>query len=214
MTHIDKYKTTEYFLKYISDQTVRIAKFKKVLEGCGESEKPKIYRMLCDRYKDLISAQFSNNVDMTKIKSCFEEYAMCVHKAGFSCYSEYIDFLSLQIILDIKDIFIVIPKEYDDDLSRILHNFIDKSNNELTGHLYDDRYYSKFVEYCNGDLTFDELMDYVTKKWYKSSMGFYWYDSHLKDYDVYTGYWCYVASAVIKIKDDYGRVSDGTSYII
>lgn len=214
MTHIDKYKTPDYFQKYISSQTIRIEKFKQVLIGCGESEKSKIYRILSDRYKDLISAQFSCNEDIIKIKASFVEYAECVYAAGYSCYSEYIDFLSLQIILGIKDVSIEAPKEYDDDLSRILNAYIHDSNYELTGYLYETRYYSVFADYCKGSLTFAELMDYVTNKWYLSSLGFYWFDSHLKDFDVYTGYWCYIASAVIRIKGDYGKVRDGDCYIV
>lgn len=214
MKHIDKYKTQDYFQKYISNQTIRIDKFKKMIVGCGESEKLKIYQILSNRYKDLISAQFSSNEEEAKIKKCFEEYAECVYAAGFSCYSEYIDFLSLQIILGINDISIDPPQDYNDDLSKILNAYINGSKVELTGYLYEPRYYSVFADYCKGNLTFIELMDYVARKWYVSSMDFYWFDSHLKNYDVYTGYWCYIASAVIRIKGDFNKISEGDRYIL
>ena len=214
MTHIDKYKSPDYFKKYIDEQIIRIEKFKKVLEGCGESDKSKICRILCDRYKDLISAQFSNNDDLAKIKASFEEYAEYMFVAGFSSYSEYVDFLSLLIILDIKDCSIDAPQEYMDDLSQILIAFIKDTDCELTGKLYEERYYSVFVDYFNGKMSFIDLMNYVDKKWYSSSLGFYWFDSHLKDTDIYTGYWCYVASAIIRIKGDYTKINDEDCYII
>lgn len=214
MTHIDKYKSPEYFQKYIDEQMVRIDKFKKVLDGCGESEKIKICRILCDRYKDLISAQFSNNDDLSKIRNSFKAYAEYIFVAGFSCYSEYIDFLSLQIILGIEDLSIDAPKEYADDLSQILTSHINGSNYELTGNLYEEHYYSIFADYYNGKLNFIELMDYVNKKWYSSSLGFYWFDSHLNNNDVYTGYWCYIASAIIRIKGDYNKVEDTDCFIV
>lgn len=214
MTHVDKYKSPDYFQKYIDEQIVRINKFKRVLEGCGESEKPKICRFLCDRYKDLISAQFSNNEELSKIERSFEEYAEYMYIAGFSCYSEYIDFLSLQIILDIEDLMVDTPQQYVDDLSNILTAHLNGLDCELTGNLYEKRYYSFFVDYYEGKHSFSDLMDYVNKKWYPSSLGFYWYDSHLKDYEVYTGYWCFIASAVVRIKGDYNKISERDYYIV
>lgn len=214
MTHVDKYKTPDYFQKYIDEQIVRIGKFKNVLNGCGESEKTKICRILCNRYKDLISAQFSNNVELSKIASSFKEYAECMYVAGFSSYSEYIDFLSLQVILDVKDLSIDAPQNFVDDLTQILISYINGSEYELTGKLYEERYYSVFAKYYDGKLSFIDLMDYVNTKWYMSSLGFYWFDSHLKDHDVYTGYWCYVASAIIRIKGDYNKINDDDRYIV
>ena len=214
MTHSDKYRDPSYFNKYISDQLVRIDKFKKVLEGCGESEKLRVYRILSDRYKDLISAQFSSNEELTEILKSFEEYAIYVSKVGFSCYSEYVDFLSLQIILAFRDVMIDVPQEYNDDLAKILNGYINESNYELTGYLYESRYYSVFVDYCKDKLTFTDFMNYVSNKWYTLSMGFYWFDSHKKDQDVYTGYWCYVASAAIRVKGDESKINEGYPYII
>ncbi|MCR4750520.1 MAG: DUF1911 domain-containing protein, partial [Lachnospiraceae bacterium] len=147
------------------------------------------------------------------IKS-FKEYAIYLSKVGFSCYSEYIDFLSLQIILGFDDTYIDTPQDYNDDLAKILYGYINGSNYELTGNLYEREYYSVFVDYCNEKLTFTDLMNYVSNRWYISSIGFYWFDSHKKDLDVYTGYWCYVASAVIRVKEDYGKITDEYSYII
>ena len=214
MTRRDKYRDPSYFEKYISDQTARIDKFKKVLEECGESEKLRVYRFLSDRYKDLISAQFSYNEELTEILKSFKEYAIYISEAGFSCYSEYIDFVSLQIILDIKDILIDVPQEYNDDLAKILNGYLKGSDFELTGYLYESRYYSVFMDYCNDKLTFADLMNYVSNKWYTLSMGFYWFNSHEKDQDVYTGYWCYVASAAIRVKGDQSKINEGYPYII
>lgn len=214
MKHSDEHRSPEYFQNYIETQRSRIEKFKQILVGCAESEKAKLYRNISGRLKDLISAQFSNNDELSAIKNSFEEYAECLNQVGFSSYSEYIDFLSLQLILGIEDVSIDAPSEFDDDLIKILKASIAKEQPTLTDTLNYPEYYGVFKEYYLGNIGFNELMDYIDNKWYWSSKEFYWFQSHMREDDIYVGYWCYIASAVIRIKGDYERLRETERYIV
>ncbi len=214
MIHKDKYKDSEYFLNYIDEQKRRITKFKKVLDGCGDSEKKKICLIIGSRLKDLISAQFSANESVSAITASFEEYAECILVTGFSSYSEYVDFLSMQIILGVDDISIVAPVEYSDDLVCILSNYISNKDNVLTGHLCFPDYYGVFKDYGINSIGFNQLMDYMSNKWYTSSVNMYWFGSHLRDNDTYVGYWNYVASALIRVRGDYDKLTEEDRFIV
>ena len=214
MKHSDEHRSPEYFQNYIKTQRSRIEKFKQILVGCAESEKAKLYRNISGRLKDLISAQFSNNDELSAIKNSFEEYAECLNQVGFSSYSEYIDFLSLQLILGIEDVSIDAPSEFDDDLIKILKASIAKEQPTLTDTLNYPEYYGVFKDYYLGNIGFNELMYYIDNKWYWSSKEFYWFQSHMREDDIYVGYWCYIASAVIRIKGDYERLRETERYIV
>ena len=214
MIHTDKYKPSEYFQGYIDSQKKRIDKFKEVLEGSGEPDRTKLCVYISNFLKDLISAQFSNNEDMASVESSFREYAEYKNVVGFFSYAEYIDFLSLEIIFGIDDCYIADPKEYDDDLSRILLNYIFDENKPLSGKMCFPEYYDIFRDYWSNSIRFSDLMDYVNNKWYNSSSSCYWYNSHIRENDTYTGYWCYIASALIRIKGDYDRINIGDSFIV
>ena len=216
MKHIDQFgKDEEYFKQYINEQKERINKFKKLFDSCAETEKPRAARFITGRLKDLIAAQFSCNESIDSIRISVEEYAYYSTTNGFSSYSEYVDFLALLIIVGIQEeICIPVSSDFDDDLTRILNAYISKQDYSLTGHLCYPEYYEVFRDYSTGILNYDELISYVNEKWYRSSMGFYWFDSHLRNDNTYTGYWCYVASAALRIKKDYERVTENTKYIV
>ena len=216
MKHIDQFgKDEEYFMQYIDEQKERINKFKKLFDSCAETEKPRAARFISGRLKDLIAAQFSCNDSIDSIRISVEEYAYYSTTNGFSSYSEYVDFLALLIIVGIKEeICIPVSSDYDDDLTRIFNSYISQEEPSLTGSLCYPEYYGFIRDYCTGILSLDELISYVDEKWYRSSMGFYWFDSHLRNDNTYTGYWCYIASAALRIKGDYERIPETTKYVV
>lgn len=216
MMYKDQFGTPEvYFKQYIDEQRIRINKFKKLYYSCGESEKIKVSRFITSRMKDLISAQFSCNESIDSIRVSVEEYADYLMISGFSSYSEYIDFLALLIIVGIQDeLSIPVPSDYDDDLTRLYISYLSKDEYSLTGSLKYPDYYEVFRDYCTGVLGLDELLDYMNDRWYSSSREFYWFDSHLRNDNTYTGYWCYVASAALRINGDYERIAESTKYIV
>ena len=216
MIHKDQFGTSEeYFKQYVEEQKVRIDKYKQLFESCGETEKTKAARFITGRLKDLIAAQFSGNEDIDLIRNSVEEYAYYLTSSGFSSYSEYVDFLALLIIVGIKEeICIPVSSDYDDDLTRIFNSYISQEEPSLTGSLCYPEYYGFIRDYCTGILSLDELISYVDEKWYRSSMGFYWFDSHLRNDNTYTGYWCYIASAALRIKGDYERIPETTKYVV
>ena len=214
MIRKDPYKDIGYFNTFISNQTKSIDRFKQVLDGCGDSEQEKVLIVLCNKYKDLIAAQFSANEDKLVISDSFSEYATYLIKKGFSSYSEFVDFLSLQIILDLPADSVISPKDYVDDLTCFFTNFLFKENEPITGKLYSSEYYKIFYDYCIGDVGFEELIKYVNNDWYFASRDFYWFNSHRSISNTYAGYWCYVASAVIRIKGDYNKIIESDKYIV
>ena len=57
-------------------------------------------------------------------------------------------------------------------------------------------------------------MDYVSHKWFTSSVNMYWFGSHLRDDDTYVGYWNYVASALIRVRGDYDKLTENDRFIV
>ena len=215
MMHHDLYRDLVYFEKFIYDQQKRIGRFKELADSSVDDAKIEASKIIVNRYKDLISAMFSHNADLNDIKKAVEEYANYLSITGFSSFSQYVDFLSLLIIVGIhEEVYIPVPQQYDDDISRILNNYISGKNEPLNGVLLFPDYYGIFRDYCSGEVVLNELLDYVENKWYGSSEELYWFNSHLKSTDTYAGYWCYIASAVLKIKDQLSIVPDDAKYII
>ncbi len=214
MMHKDKYKSPEYFKEYIDVQNKRIDKFKQVLSECGESDRQKLSRVISNLQIDLISAQISSNEDEEIILSSFRDYAYHLNIAGLSSYSEYVDFLSLQVILGVDDCSIAVPKEFEDDLSIVMENYICKGKKPLSNHLCFPDYYKIFLDYYLGNISFNVLIDYVQHKWFLKSAMFPWFNSHNREDDTYTGYWCFVASALIRMKNEYVRISENDRFIV
>lgn len=215
MIHIDKYKNPDYFQRYIEEQNTRIDKFKKLLNGCGEDEKVKVAQFISGRIKDLISAQFSRNESVNIIRSNVEDYAEYLMICGFSSYSEYVDFLALQIIVGIQEeLCISVPADYDDDLTKLLNSYLSKKDYSLTGNLCFPEYYGVYRDYCLDIISLDELISYVNEKWYNASRDLYWFNSHQRDDNTYTGYLNYVASAIIRMKNDCVNVNNNQYYLV
>lgn len=68
-------------------------------------------------------------------------------------------------------------------------------------------YYIIFLDYLYNRVALSELVDYVLNEWYQASAELSWYDSHLSKENVFVGYWCWVAAAVIRMKGETARAS-------
>ena len=214
MMNNDKYRSREYFETYILNQISRIERYEKLADQRAGNDKKPFFSILSGRYKDLISARLSHGDKKDVLVSDFMKYAGCIFQVGFSSYSECVDFYSLAVILGVKDFYIPIPSEYNDDLINILVSYVKDEEPKLHNKLNYRDYYGLFVEYFLGNKSLDDLINYVNDGWYQSSVDFYWFNSHLKNDDVYAGYWCYVASALLIIKHDYEKIDKLVRYFV
>lgn len=211
MNQRDSYRDSSYFTEYIRNQERRIANFEKILVDSGERRQVCI--ALCTLYKDLIAAEFSAACELEKISSSFRLYTSYVLETGFSGYSDYVDCLSLAIILN-EDFVFPIPPEYDDDLTRVLDSIVRGVSVSAVGNLLYPDIYGAFYEYFIDKVNFKDMIKFVNTGWYHATGGMYWHDRHKKENNTYSGYWCYVASALIRIKKDDALVSDNDKYIV
>ena len=46
----------------------------------------------------------------------------------------------------------------------------------------------------------EKFIEYMDKTWYDSCKDFSFYDAHNNKNKTYTGYWCWLAAAVLKIR--------------
>lgn len=205
----DIYKDEQYFINYLSYQKKRIQKFEDVLKQLSESEVDKIAkceRFLVDFYKDTFTASYSAGMTFEDTKQYFVQYLNALEKCGVSSYTELVDVLSLMILFEMREIDLKklrINGRYEDPLVKELENYIKNSENldEVnSGELRYPEYYNSFYQYLCDGIPTDELISYMEYEWYPSSKGLPWYDSHMSDENIYAGYWCWLAAAVLKIK--------------
>ncbi|MCH5249594.1 MAG: DUF1910 domain-containing protein [Lachnospiraceae bacterium] len=204
----DNYKSIDYFEKYLKNQKSKIAKFNGVLSKIDENDADKIRqckRILANFYMDLFTAEYSYGASKDELERTFSEYCNLVKESAVDSYSEMVDLLSISILLDWQENvkWIKNNETFDDSLIKSLKAYLygDGQINDASLDLKYPDYYKVFAEYLDGIKDAEELIQYVNKEWYSSSIDMSWYDSHLSKEDIYVGYWCWLAAAVLKIKE-------------
>ena len=211
----DWIKTEEYFEKYISYQKERIRKFTEALSQSDEKDSSRIIQcnmFLANYYKDLFVAEYSYGAMQEELTSIFLKYTEVLKVAGIRSYSDMVDLLSIGILLDcqIDKDWLSEVKQFDDALTINLKRVLNKENvreHSDSGELKYPKYYKIFLDYLYNKITLPQLEDYVLNEWYKESSELSWYDSHLSKENVFVGYWCWVAAAVVKGKGETVGVS-------
>ncbi len=205
----DSIKSEAYFEKYIQDQEKRIRRFQKMAAGLPETETEKIKR--CNRVvanfqRDLICAKYSAGASKQELQKAYRKYLGFLACAGAADYAEYIDVLSMAIVLDVSlddSMGILEECEFSDGLTGLLAGYIRnrKIGQEGEPLLYED-YYKIFQEYLIGNCKIAKLREYMEQEWYQASKEFAWYGSDESPEDIYTGYWCWLAGACVKIRGE------------
>ncbi|MCC8051410.1 MAG: DUF1910 domain-containing protein [Clostridiales bacterium] len=205
--HRDTIKDAKYFDDYIDCQKKRIEKFAAVSEALDSSETKKVAqcnRYLANYYKDMISAEYSAGEPKDSIKKTYDDYISCVKACGVCDYAEFIDMLSLAVLfqVDYETVKELVRVEWSDSLTEILCEYLGKERDQATESklLYTD-YYTPFYQYATGKSDLVDFSTYISNEWYDSNKDMYWYDSHKKKEDVYAGYWCWLAAALMKIRN-------------
>jgi len=132
----------------------------------------------------------------------------------FSNYLGILEVISLGILLGISDtIFnkLIIYVERDrvkDFLLDFLFCYKDKGKTPIIEESYqvffhiNERYgrLKNIIQEPNSKIAEKELKYFLEKEWYASFKGTPIYGLHKNVHDLYVGYWCFVAAAIVKIK--------------
>jgi hypothetical protein len=200
-----QYKDELYFDEYIFSQEERIEKFKKVLESLNKTDEDKIKQCknyLSGFYLDLINAKYSLGLQKDVINIDVNELFNYVCEVD--SYNDMVNYLSLAIIFDInqkKIKNIMQCDKYDDKLIYELKRHVFRENNqyEKTPLKYPD-HYKIFCDFIDNKIMKSEFIEFMDNQWYDTCKECSFYDSHKNDKRTYTGYWCWLAAAIIKMK--------------
>lgn len=203
----DRYKSVQYFERYIDKQKERIEKFLNILSTIPENDKKKrgeCTRYLANFYKDLLSAEYSAGRSAQAMKGICEMYISALSECSITEYAELVDVLSLAILFNMKSTEIKkinYDTSFHDKLVLSLKKQIDGETQLLDTKLIYPNYYGIFYQYLSGGVNREEFLDAINTKWYAASCEFAWHDSHKGKGDTYVGYWCWLAGAILKIKN-------------
>lgn len=207
----DRIKNDKYFEEYIIEQNKRIAKFQLVANQQGDIEKKnKLYRIVANLQKDLFSAKYSIGANIEELRRIFDDYLESLNNTSILDYGELVDIISIGILLD-TDIKNTINKC---DLSLKKDGLVEALLNDGkigTMPLLFEEYYSPFYKYLKKEKDISYLEAYMENSWYSNSSEFSWYDSDASKENVYVGYWCWIAAAVVKLRGD--KVNNKNNYL-
>lgn len=193
----DSRKPYEYFSEYIDVQNGRIEKFQNCLPDVvrNEQKTKQLHLYLSNLKLDLIYAQYSCGVEVEIIKETFLSYLENVKMMDKLSYMDTLNVLALAVLFDISDVSFL--------------NEADSFTDCFTAYLNEQPYktpdFQSFPEIIKpmvksvSENHADLLLDYVETKWYDNCKELAWYDSHTSGQDTYTGYWSFIAAAIIKI---------------
>lgn len=218
----DKRKTAEYFENYLAYQDTRIEEFSNILYDLGKKHNADAIRiskaseMILNFVMDKFTAQYSYGSSLEELRKTFSQYLSYAESAGNLSYSEVVNALSIAILLDEKDvdIFRLLYQKYD-DLIETLITYAEKGQLDIH-HEYGLSFPDMegvFFDCIKGNVSLEELRDYVEEKWYDSCQNEAWYNSDKSDANVYCGYWCYLGAAVIKIRSFDKALFEDVKYI-
>ncbi|MBD5095235.1 MAG: DUF1911 domain-containing protein [Subdoligranulum sp.] len=204
----DKHKLEEsYFLMYFQEEEKRIHKFKtaldKLLAG-KETQRAQISRYIATIYRNYVSAMYSSGAKIDEISNAFQVYLDYLKHAKIYDYEETVDVLSLAILLNIDYFSVksVLNPEISDPLTFALESWLKNGALEIqTQKLKFPSQYFHLWEFLNKKENMDvsEIVSYAEEQWYGSCNGIYWHNTHKSSENIYAGYWCWLAAAIIKI---------------
>ena len=60
--------------------------------------------------------------------------------------------------------------------------------------------YEFFFDYLAGNVNYSDFTTFIENKWYSTCSDLYWFNNLKSKQDIYTGYWCWLGAAVLKMK--------------
>ena len=202
----DIIKTSAYFNAYIENEDKRIAKFSEKLSTLvDENKKSQCEGYIASFIKNKMSAQYSRGDSREEVRKTFDAYLEHIGKSKISSYADYVDMLSLLVIFNVDTSKLRGLKsegvKNDALMQSLLSHIVKKASDKKISVLAYPDTYSSFYDFLEEKISEKELLDFVSTKWYASCKDVYWYDSHKSKENTYAGYWCWLAAAVLKIKN-------------
>lgn len=196
----DTRKDYTYFEKYISDQDKRIARFEDIRAKLSAVDKIKECNgLLSNLQRNMFLAKFSAGYLKEDLCAAFNAYIDQLLLVKDTSYDELINAIAIDIVLDAgrgKDICILASDNENDILTDTLLG-ISGEGKQL---IYNSNY-EPFYQFLNDTLSADDFIRYINDEWYSSCKDLYWYDSLKSDNETYVGYWCWLAAAILKVKN-------------
>ena len=210
----DKLKDEKYFKAYISKETKSIDFFLKNTEGkeLPEAGKRTLYITLDKHLRNQFFGSYSlgENIEvLTKTyNNSISKFIKTYNKDSF--YVQMIWMLSIGIMLEIEDndFNSLVQLVDNDNPNDYLVDFLISSRNNTrsikhTNFKFDTPYKSleEVISLAKIDKqkSVERLKLYLDKEWYKGHSDTGWYDSHKSEHNIYSGYWCWEAGALVKI---------------
>ena len=196
----DSRKDYTYFERYIGDQEKRIARFEDIRAKLSAEDKIKECNgMLSNLQRNMFLAKFSAGYSKAELLSSFNAYIDQLLLVQDASYDEVVNAIAINIVLDAgretdlcnlasnneKDILIDALLGLSGGDEQLLY----KSNYEI------------FYQFLTETISEEDFMRYIINEWYSSCKELYWYDSLNSDSDTYVGYWCWIAAAILKIRN-------------
>ena len=200
----DQNKNREYFLKYLGEQDKRIKRFTEVLHSLEDQKPEKAVQckhMLVNMLKDAISASYSVGETYEQISVRISKYLSTLNEVKITDYREMIDALAFGILFPNHNLENIMQTEmFDDALVCQMKDYILKGTYSKQDAIVKfPEQYQVFYKYLNGDICVAEFLEYMENKWYDTCKESAFYDTHKNANEVYVGYWCWVAAAVLKM---------------
>ena len=196
----DTRKDYTYFEKYISDQEKRITRFENIRTKLSAEDKIKeCDGILSNLQRNMFLAKFSAGYLIGDLISSFNTYIDQLILAKDVSYDELINAIAINIVLDAgrnKDLSVLASNNENDVLTKALLGMPGEERQLI----YESNYES-FYQFLTDSISETEFIRYITEDWYDSCEDLYWYDSLKSDNDTYVGYWCWIAAAVLKLKN-------------
>lgn len=201
----DTIKNAQYYADIIPQLEQRILKYEKKRDefpiDSSQYEKCQIH--LQGIGYNYVSALYSSGASTSKVKSAVEQYLTTLTTSSVT-YNEVIDAYSLAILFGVSQMCtaLTVQKRYHDILIDTLAQYFDKGKAIITQDKPVFQEYQPFADYLSGQMSKDEFLRYIEEEWYSSCADRAWYESNKNPNDVYTGYWCWLGAALLKLKHD------------
>ena len=208
----DKLKQKEYFDEYIKKETERLEKrIKKLNSGSVLEERLQLLNgLIFESGLFILIAKYSRG---DSIQELVQEYKKVAELWTKSCcledvevtYEENLWFVSMGVLLGVEELDVIRKKIQELNINDWLLNFllIDSKEqvNQIEGELLVPEKYQNVKDAMSiPDKTL--LIHYLEKEWYANCKDYGWYDSHKQRRhreNLYFGYWCFEAGAVVKL---------------
>lgn len=201
----DEFKDKNYFLKFVADQKRKAEKYTQKRETFSKNDSKyhtcQIY--LQGIYYDMLNAECSLGASADELKQIAELYLSCLTRDSLY-YLKVAEALSLMILFDINPQnaeMLFQFSEFEDHLLGSLKEYV--KNGTIENDIPPSEDYKVFDDYVTGRIDLQAFIQFMEKKWYSTCKDCAWYNAHKNKFDVYAGYWSWIAPALIKIRGDH-----------